>query len=1486
MSETNGLEIAIIGMAGRFPGARTVEQFWQNLCRGEESVTFFTDQELLDAGVSQTLLDDPNYVKARAILEDVELFDAQFFGYAPKEAEVTDPQHRLFLECAWEALEYAGYSPAQYEGPISVYAGGGRNTYLINNLLPNRALLEATAGLPAAMIGNDKENLTMQVSYKLNLSGPGITVQTACSTSLVAVHLACQSLLAGDSNIALAGGSRVYVPQTSGYAYFQGGINSPDGHCRAFDAGAQGIVGGNAVAVVVLKRLEDAIEDGDQIHAVIRGSAINNDGSRKVGYTAPSVEGQTNAIRAALLMAEVAPETISYVETHGTGTALGDPVEITALTQAFRSGASQTGFCAIGSVKTNIGHCDVTAGVAGLIKTVLALKHRQIPPSINFEQPNPAIDFADTPFYVNTGLRSWDHGSTPLRAGVSAFGIGGTNAHVIVEEAPPREASESARPWHTLVLSARTATALDAQTVRLAAHLREHPDLNLADVAYTLQVGRQLFDHRRALACHSIDDAIAALTTGDPRRVATGTLPARPRSVAFLFPGQGSQYVQMARELYEIEPLFREQIDRCAALLKPHLGLDLQQLLYPSEQQATAAAEQLQQTAIAQPALFTIGCALAQIWMSWGIRPHAMLGHSIGEYVAAYLAGVFSLEDALAIVAMRGRLMQQLPVGAMLAVALPEQDLQPLLGATLSLAAVNGPRSSVVAGPEQAIMALHAQLRERGIECRRLHTSHAFHSAMMEPIVATFRQYVAQHQLNPPSSPYISNVTGTWITPQQAIDPAYWASQLRRPVRFADGLQTLLADGPHLLLEVGPGQSLVTLARQQLPSDSGHVLLTSLRHPQDRQSDIAFLQQTIAQAWVAGARIAWAKLYQHEQRLRVALPSYPFERQRYWIEATSSEPASGTARVPTLFQTPTWSRSALPTRLGAIENPGCWLIFGDDTPLVTRLTQRVEQLGAQIITVLAGERFEQRADGVYTIDPVQSEHYDRLVAALQEQRPTTILHTWSMSESGAAQNGSRAIQHEAPIGWSSLLSLAQALGTSPQTMQLAVLTCGTQSIAGETRIDPVQAAIIGACRSFSQRNLICRSIDLLPQAAHRAEQRTIDQLLGELLTQASDPVVAYRGSDRWVQHLEAASFDLRDTEPMRGSTPGTYVFSGGLDEVGYAFAEQLLAQAETRLIIIPGPSVPERSSWEHWSASQEQDALSSKLRRLQSLESRGAQVRGITGQEHLQTVLDQLAARHGTLGGIIHILHDDADYLLEAGPKPSTDDYLRRLQRCVDELGSLEAALNGKPFEFCLLLRPASLSEATDELLAGSLAQLGRAFVQQHNQEQSAPWLYLDWPRQQPEQDLLVAVQRIAAHGQVGAMLVADTSLDDPSLKQLLHGSAGAVSHHARPALAQALVAPRNELEEQIAAIWRDLLGIAQIGVHDDFFQLGGHSLMGTQLSTRLRETFGVELPLRSLFEAATIAGLAELIATVKWTEQRSEGVPVVVADDWEQGEL
>jgi amino acid adenylation domain-containing protein len=884
--------IAIIGIAGRFPGARTVTEFWRNVETGLESISFFTPEELEFSRLeSSTLRGDPQYVRARGIIDGAENFDAAFFAINLREAELMDPQQRIFLETAWEALEDAGYDPHVHKGLIGVFAGMTNNTYFPAVISDWPHTAEGAAAL-RTMMGNEKDYLATRVSYELNLRGASLNIQTACSTSLVSICQAYQSLLSFQCDMALAGGISVTCPQKRGYLHYEGAITSPDGHCRAFDASAQGTVFSNGVGIVVLKRLEDALADGDQIYAVVKGAAVNNDGAERVSFAAPNIQGQAEVVAMAQAMAGIDPETINYVEAHGTGTALGDPVEIAGLTQAFRLGTTETGFCAIGSVKTNIGHLDVAAGVAGLIKTVLALKHKKLPPSLHFCSPNPKIDFANSPFYVNTTLKDWSAESRPRRAGVSSFGSGGTNAHVVLEEAPAHVDAAPNRPEQVLVMSARTPGALEETTKKLAQYLQEHPQLHWADVAFTLQIGRRGFEHRRMVVCGDRADAIHALNTLEPARVLTRRARGADTGVAFMFPGQGSQYVNMGRGLYEERSLFYKQISECAEVLLPQLGVDIRSVLYPDPAQAELAEQQINQTLITQPLLFAVEYSLAKLWIHWGIRPGYLIGHSLGEYVAAALAGVFSRDEALLLLAGRARLMHSLSPGAMLAVRLPSIELEPRLGKNLSVAAINSPSVTVISGGVEEVQALQDQLELASIPCQRLATSHAFHSPMMDSILRPFGELLGRLRLNAPEVQWISTLSGERITAAQATDPDYWVQQIRQPVRFADGMRALLQEPVLNLLEAGPGQALGTLARQHPDRTAEHEILHSLSTERGPAFDVRSMLHSLGRLWLSGATVDWACVHDHRPRRRITLPAYPFESKRLWpgAPAVANEP--------------------------------------------------------------------------------------------------------------------------------------------------------------------------------------------------------------------------------------------------------------------------------------------------------------------------------------------------------------------------------------------------------------------------------------------------------------------------------------------------------------------------------------------------------------------------------------------------------------------
>ncbi|CAG0937721.1 phthiocerol/phenolphthiocerol synthesis type-I polyketide synthase D [Thermoflexales bacterium] len=1536
LPETNqpptGLDIAIIGMAGRFPGSNNLDEFWQNLCKGAELISFFTEEELKASGVMPSEYKSPNYVPAAPVLSDIDLFDADFFGYSPLEAKAMDPQQRLLLECAWEALEHAGYVPEKHPEPIGSFVGARMSSYVVG-LYADREFSQPQNML-LVLLGNDISSLSTRLSYKLNLTGPSYALQTGCSTSLVAVHVACQSLLAGECRLALAGGVTINVPHKVGYLYEPNSMLSPDGHCHTFDAKAEGTVFGSGMGMIVLKRLEDALADGDTIYAVVKGSATNNDGSFKASFTAPSVEGQSGVIIDALAMSGIDAETISYVEAHATATALGDPIEVRALTNAYRAMTKKKGYCCIGSVKSNLGHLDTAAGMAGLLKTTLALQHKQIPPTLHYEQPNPEIDFANSPFYVNTELVEWNTEQLPRRAGVSSFGFGGTNAHIILEEAPAPEPSGSSREWQLLLVSARTSSALDKVTQNLSAHLQQHPEINLADIAHTLQVGRHDFGRRRMVVCRTVAEAAQVLESGDPDRVFTNERETGERPVTFLFPGQGAQYVNMSLELYRTELAFREIVDRCADLLQPELGLDLRQVLYPTTAKTEEATAQLEQTAFTQPALFVVEYALAQLWMSWGIQPQSMMGHSIGEYVAACLAGVFSLEDALKLVVARGRMMQARPAGAMLSVPLPAAEVQAWLNAELALAASNAPTLSVVSGTSDAIEDLERQITELGLTCRRLHTSHAFHSAMMDPIVEPFAQLVGKIQLNPPVLPFVSNVTGTWITPEQATDPKYWAQHLRQAVRFTEGLQTLTQESAGVLLEVGPGRTLSTFARQSSKSGTPAIVINTLRHPQDEQSDVAFLLTALGKLWLSGLKIDWTAFYAGERRHRIALPTYPFERQRYWAQADASALGFAQQRlalekkpdISDWFYLPSWKYSMQPEPVKAGElaaTPGNWLIFADSYGLGDQLIQRLHQEKQTAIKVLTGEKFGKIADRVYTIHPQHPQDYLALLAELHnsDQFPGKLVHLWTVTPDDqlAPENG--RLDQMQSLGFYSLLWLAQALGAeeTPTRLDIGVISNQLHDLIGLEQLSPEKATVLGPCRVISQEypQLTCRSVDVvIPQLDANSAAKMADQILAEMGVTSPDCIIAYRNARRWVQSFEPIHLKEPNGQVPRLRQHGVYLITGGLGGVGLVLAKHLAKTRQAKLILVGRSPFPPRQEWSLWQKTRaESDAISRKIQQLQNLEALGSEVlilsADVTNREQMQAVVAQSTKHFGVLHGVIHAAGIGSGGIMQLKTADTIEPVFAPKTQGVL---ALDVACRDVPLDFMVYC--SSLTSVVGEFGQADYAAANAfmdAFAQRRATRQGTYTVSINWDTWQqvgmavnmevpPEMRLIheqtlhsglepdegvQIFERVLAQSTAPQMLISTRDLTarieslhlmTRSLMAEAQEQARTLANrtgYARPELATAYIAPRNEFEQNVAAVWQQILGIEQVGIHDSFFDLGGHSLLITQMMNKLHRLYPVELSMRGLFDKPTVAGMAQVIEEAYTKKARAPEKPI-----------
>ena len=1564
----SGLEIAIVGMAGRFPDADSVEALWRHIDNGHEAVTDLADETLRQRGVAEAALAEPSYVKKGIELRDIDRFDAGFFDYSPREAEGIDPQQRLFLETAWQALEHAGYGNGVGSALAGVYAGSGSSLYLLRHLLPSVNLPESDiASLLGLLNGNGQDFLATRVAYKLDLRGPAVSVQTACSTSLAAVHLACRGLLNHELDLALAGGVWLNLLQGSGYRYQPGAILSPDGHCRAFDARAAGTAIGSGVGVVVLKRLAEALAAGDTIHAVIKGSAMNNDGAAKVGYTAPSVEAQAAVILAAQAMAEVAPETIGYIEAHGTGTTLGDPIEIAALSQAFQSSHSERrGYCAIGSVKTNVGHLDAAAGVTGLIKAVMALKHRRLPPSLNFDTPNPQIDFAASPFYVNTEAKPWPAGPAPRRAGVSSFGMGGTNVHLVLEEAPAaaadgsgKEASqldaatarsmtvagdggkddasqpdaatarsmtvadnrEQNEALQVLLLSARTASALDTACARLAAHLQQQEqqqqeqeqqqqeqqqheqeqqqqqgqqqskqaEQNLADIAYTLRVGRRRFKHRAVVLAGDRAAAIDALTRRDPAAFLCGeTLSERP-GVAFLFPGQGAQHVNMGRDLYAREPVFRGAVDDCCRRLRPALGLDLRTLLFPEAADEQAAAR-LAQTAITQPALFVVEYALAQWWLEQGVRPAALLGHSIGEYVAACLAGVFTLDDALTVVAERGRLLQATAPGAMLAVSLPEADLQAALPAPCTVAAVNAPDLCVIAGTAEAIDDAERKLAGQGAATQRLHVSHAFHSALVEPMLDEFEALLARVKRSRPRIPLVSNLSGGWITDEQACSTAYWRRHMRHTVRFAEGLDTLLAQADRVLLEVGPGDTLSTLARRH-PRLAARPVLTSQCHPRRAAHHAGQPRRCLAQLWLAGVAVDAA--FTPASGRRVPLPTYPFERQSYWVDAAAPAEKASTARkargLEDWFYRPSWQRLpaiALKEPVSnepVLDSPAAagsvLMVLTDAAGPGECLFTHWQNRAGPLVQVQPGDGFSRLAADHYTVRPGSREDFTALLREVEtEVGPLArIHHLWSLDAESAARPPDEILER----GFYSLLALAQALddvlyrvadsAASERRIAIAVVANQLEEVTGAESLCAEKATLHGPCKVIAQEypHISCRLLDVqLPQRPALRE-RFVRQVSAELFSangeHSNDALVAYRGPYRWLKTYEPLTLATPPSSTLRKQ--GVYLLTGGLGGIGLTLARYLARQWQARLALLGRR------------ASADNEAVA-------ELETLGAEVLVIAADMadagQVEAAIATVQRHFGELHGVIHAAGVPGGGMIAQRERVAVE---RVFAPKLAGTRHLLAALNGAAVDFIVLCSSlASFAGGIGKVdYAAANAYLDAvAVMAMRTAEHEVVSINWDGWRDVG----MAADMRLPEHVGIGeqqGMLAFEHIMNSPMQPQTivsttaLHNrlamagddvldllvsdlSDTSCSTHPRPLLQTEYVQPSNELEQGLARVWSDFLGIDPIGIDDNLFELGGDSLLAIQLLAKVRGIYGAELHPAEFFKQPTVRALALLV--------------------------
>jgi acyl transferase domain-containing protein/acyl carrier protein len=1507
-------QIAIVGIGCRFPGAHGPAEFWQLLEKGIDAITEVPSSRWNNAEFYDSETTTPGKMNTRwgGFLDRVDHFDPQFFKISPREAERMDPQQRLLLQTVWEALEDAAIVPETIQGSkTGIFIGISNNDY--GNLQANQlSLLDAYSGT-----GNARSIAANRLSYFFDLHGPSVALDTACSSSLVAVHVACRSLINKECSLALAGGVNVMLSPHVSVAFAKTGLLSNEGRCKVFDEDADGYVRGEGVGVVVLKPLSQAVAAGDPIYAVIRASATNQDG-RTNGLSAPNGHAQEALFREVYERAGVSPAEVDYVETHGAGTLLGDRIEAAALGSVMREGRSLDRPCTIGSVKSNIGHLEAAAGIAGLIKVVLSLKEQQIPRSLHFQKANPHIDFAALQLRVQRELGPWPLTTKPALAGISSFGFGGTNCHVVLEQFVAGEVDERRGGPYVLPLSAKTERALSRASENLAQYLGSHPEVSLADVSHTLQTGRTHFTQRRTVVCEDREQAIKLLLANDngsARALAQG----HKRSLAFMFSGAGGQYAGMAAELYEREPAFRAAFDECCELLLPHLERDLRDIVFTRPAATKSGVDlrrwvrgpqsqtrsELNRTIFCQPALFVTAYALAQLLMSWGIEPDVMIGYSIGEYVAACFAGVMSLEDALRAVAGRAKLIQQLPSGGMLAVVGSETAVKELPDSELSIAIDNGPVGTIVAGPVSAVEALERKLTEQAKAFQRIETEHAFHSTMMAPLYDAMVELMQTVELNPPRVPYVSNVTGTWISAAEATDAHYWARHLCETVRFSAGVTELLKQPDRIFLEVGPGQSLATIVQQHANYDRSIIALPTLRPEHIAQPDVNFLLATLGQLWVATDAVDWHRFSAGKHARRVSLPTYPYDEQRYWLEGIGvhdnsvAEPLTG--KKPDRadwFYLPSWKETMLPDAATSVSSSGKrLLVFADEGAVAASISDRARSLNptSSIITVRIGHGFKKLATDTYTINPAEPDDYRKLVQELAKSQtlPAQIIHFWNLTHSDQL-----SFNEYQDRGFYSLAFLARALGEfGTGDTRLTVIADKLHDISGDEEISPAKSTLLSACRVIPQEypNISCSVIGVALARNDVAAQKQIASLFVELTSVTSDRLVAYRGGRRWMQSFQAVRLEKNNETPSRLRNGGVYLISGGLGYMGLAFAETIVRHTQAKLVLTSRSGLPARDEWDEWLSDHgEHDPTSHKIRRVRELEALGGEVlvfaADVADEQRMREVIDATFARFGDLNGVIHaagVISADSFVVIQELERRNCEPHFRAK---VEGLIVLEKLLRERQLDFYLLLSSLSCFIGGLGFAPYAAANLFMdAFARKQNQCSRTPWLCVNWEvwevREQalfndlnaPRWEASVAdypvsvaegvdvFERVMSAGSFTHLINSTGNLQARIDRWANFGVSEArksVASARSRSLSTAYVGPRNEIEEKMAAIWQQLLGIAQVGVHDNFFELGGDSIRGIQFTAAANQA-GFRLNPKQILTAPTIAELAgEVIAS------------------------
>ncbi|MCX6318741.1 MAG: SDR family NAD(P)-dependent oxidoreductase [Bacteroidetes bacterium] len=1497
-NEYNGLEIAVIGMSGQFPGSDNPAEFWSNLREGRESVTVFSDEELRAAGVPEPLINSDTFVKACAVMkaESKNTFDYNFFGYGHDEAKYMDPQIRLFHEHCWKALEDAGYAADTEKKRIALFAGASKN-YNWKMYVYSKSADISMDPFYLDMISSPSFISTL-VSYKMNLDGPSMFVDTACSTSLAAIGLACKSLWFGEARMALAGGSSVSTQKSRGYIYQEGMINSADGHCRAFDKDASGTVGGEGVGVVVLKKLTDALKDRDHIYCVIKSISVNNDGHRKVGYTAPSVKGQADCIKMAQRLAGINPADIRFVETHGTGTRLGDPVEIRALTEAFGiKGNPQT--CAIGAVKTNIGHLDSAAGVAGFMKAALSLYHNQIPPSLNYTAPNPEINFDEGPFYVNTQLKNIiKSGDKPVRAAVSSFGIGGTNVHAILESPPVAEPGDKGRTYSLITVSAKTEASLEAYLQKLVTHVKQTGDLNTADMAYSLQTGRKQFAYRKSFVVSGIEELL--LLANEPGFFSNIVRSADRKPLPVLMcSGAGSQYPNMGRGLYQSEKVFRENMDRGFSLLRNLTGEDYLSIMMPDD----ADDVRINQMIHTQPAIFLFGYSLARLILSWGIQPSFLIGHSIGEYVAACIAGIFSFEDALQLVVKRGQLMHTMGAGAMVSVSINESDARNFTNDKITLAAINGPEQVVFSGDESSVEALMEQLSNADISFVKLYASQAGHSVMIDKILDEYELCLKKATINRPIIPVVSNLTGEIIDTNSLLNPEYWLRHMRETVQFSAGITKLLSLGKELVfIEAGGGHSLTTLVLQHKGEHLRPKAVNLIRHAtRESDHDQQYLLSRTGDLWNMGLTIDWTAFYEGERRYRVPLPGYCFEKNILPTEVDPFESgllrsgftnAGASNELSNWIYYPVWK--TLPTAaLPHNEEKGNYLFFSNDTAFDEKLKASLMANGVRVTEVICGTEYKDDGQDVFTINPVEPSQFERLFTQLKRQGTSfaQVIYAWGINAKGDALRLEEN-NREVNLVFLSMVHIIKIIlrDELAGNLRVTILTDSLYRITGHEKIRAEQSLLLGLFNTMPRECAVSsRIIDLELLPAHEADIRLLAE---ELKRTSKEPVLAIRNRQRWKMELEKNESDLRGlSSPVKHK--GTYLITGGLGNLGMVLSEWLIRNYKARLIITGRKELP----YENPKPDPAHLSAMVRLKRLQALSSDIIYISAdVADLNSLTVAVDQMYKQVDKIDGIINLAGNIDLNQFELIEDITAVNVFSVWAPKVIGIRNLFSLFNDRNLDF--VWNSSSLASILGGLGYSAYAS-ANAFIDSFTM--ALPEKYSGWKSaglgemlfSEEEINNEIPLRRI---GMVPEEITTffEWSLSLEYCPHVFESASDLVERYRntytpaqatqavlenntsmvkaeRPQMQVDYAEPESPTEVTIAAMVADFFALEKVGVDDNFFELGGDSLKAMILLKRLKKEFGVNIPLKTFFSLQNIRQIAAEIDEIRWINSSNE---------------